>query len=88
LTVTGSTGNFILCLTSVSQLCQIRLSQVNQVLTDFLRRQYTWGGGAQWVARLTRNVEVVGSSPTKGPPCLLEKLYLYWLVLVGSRNRF
>jgi len=24
-----------------------------------------WGGVAQWV--VTRNVEVVGSSPTKGP---------------------
>ena len=25
------------------------------------------GGVAQWVARLTSNVEVVGSSPIKGP---------------------
>ena len=28
-------------------------------------------GVAQWVARLTRNLEVVGSSPIKGPRCLL-----------------
>ena len=27
-----------------------------------------WGGVTQWVARLTRNVEVVGSSPIIGPP--------------------
>ena len=28
---------------------------------------------AQWVARLTRNVEVVGPSPIKGPHCFLEQ---------------
>ena len=28
-------------------------------------------GVTQWFARLTRNVEVVGSSPTKGPRCFL-----------------
>ena len=35
-----------------------------------------------WVARLTRNVEVVGSRPIKGPACFLqqETLPLYWLV--------
>ena len=27
----------------------------------------------QWVARLTRNVEVVRSSPIKGPRCFLEQ---------------
>ena len=31
------------------------------------------GGVAQRVARLTRNVEVVGSSPIKGPRCFLEQ---------------
>ena len=31
------------------------------------------GDVAQWVARLTRNVEVVGSSPIKGPRCFLEQ---------------
>ena len=37
--------------------------------------------------RLTRNVEVVGSSPIKGPRCFLEQDTLP-LVLVGSKNRF
>ena len=47
------------------------------------------GGLTQWVARLTRNVEVVGSSPIKGPVVSLsKKLYPYCLELVGSRNRF
>ena len=31
------------------------------------------GGVAQWVARLTRNVETVGLSPIKGPRCFLEE---------------
>ena len=30
-------------------------------------------GVAHWVARLTRNVEVVGSSPIKCPRCFLEQ---------------
>ena len=43
------------------------------------------GGVAQWVASLTCNVEVVGSSPIKGPVVSLsKKLYPYCLVLVGS----
>ena len=47
------------------------------------------GGVAQWVARLTRNEEVMGSSPINGPVVSLsKKLYPYCLVLVGSRNRF
>ena len=28
---------------------------------------------APWVARLTRNAEVLGSSPIKGPRCFLEQ---------------
>jgi len=49
----------------------------------------TRGGVAQWVEHLTLNVEVMGSSSTKGPRCFLEKkLYPYCLVLVGSRNGF
>ena len=35
-------------------------------------KQYHRGGVAQWVARLTCNVEAVGSSPIKGPRCFLE----------------
>ena len=47
------------------------------------------GGVAQWVTRLTSNVEVGGSSPIKGPVgSLTKKLYPYCLVLVGSRNGF
>ena len=46
-------------------------------------------GVAQWVARRTRNVEIVGSSPIKGPSCFLEQETLpCCLVLVGSRNAF
>ena len=44
------------------------------------------GGVVQWVARLTRNVEALGSSPIKGPRCFLEQETLP--SLVGSRNRF
>ena len=44
---------------------------------------------AQWVARLTRNAEVLGSSPIKGPRCSLSKKSIpYCVVLVGSKNRF
>ena len=35
------------------------------------------------VARLTRNVEVVGSSPTKGPLCFLEQETLPLLLSTG-----
>ena len=35
-----------------------------------------WGGVAQRVARLTRNVEVVGSSPIKDPRCFLEPTHI------------
>ena len=38
---------------------------------------------AQWVARLTRNVEVMGSSPIKGPRCFLEQETLPLLLSTG-----
>ena len=41
------------------------------------------GGLAQWVARLTRNVEVVGSSPIKGTQCFLEQETLPLLLSTG-----
>ena len=41
------------------------------------------GGVAQWVARLTRNVEVVGSIPIKGPHCFLEQETLPLLLSTG-----
>ena len=37
----------------------------------------------QWVARLSRNSEVVGSSPTKGPRCFLEQETLPLLLSTG-----
>ena len=47
------------------------------------------GGVPQWVARLPRNVEVVGSSPIQRPRCFLGQETLpYCLVLVDSRNGF
>ena len=48
------------------------------------------GGGAQWVARLTHNEVVVGSSPIKGPRCFLEQETLPLLLSTGwfqERNR-
>ena len=41
------------------------------------------GGAAQWVARLTRNVKVVGLSPIKGPSCFLEQETLPSLLSTG-----
>ena len=38
--------------------------------------------GAQWVVRLTRNVEAVRSSPIKGPRCFLDQETLP-LLLIG-----
>ena len=54
--------------------------------SDFLYLHYNTclrGGVVQWVARLSRNVEVVGSSFIKGHRC-----FLYCLVLVDSSNGF
>jgi len=45
------------------------------------------GGVAEWVVRLTRIVEVVGSASSKAlVVSLSKKRYPYCLVLVGSRN--
>ena len=41
------------------------------------------GSVAEWVARLTSNVEVVGSSPIKGPQCFLEQETLALLFSTG-----
>ena len=38
---------------------------------------------AQWVARLTRNVEVVDSSAIKGPRCFIEQETLPLLLSTG-----
>ena len=37
----------------------------------------------QWVAHLTGNVKVVGSSPIKGPHCFLEQEALPLLLTTG-----
>jgi len=42
------------------------------------------GGVAQWVARLTRTMEIVGSMPIKGPRCFLEQDTLPLLLSTGS----
>jgi len=42
-----------------------------------------WGGMAKWVARLTRNVEVVGSSTINGPRCFLKQETLPLLLRTG-----
>ena len=41
------------------------------------------GGVAQWVARLTRNVKVVGLCPIKGPRCFLVQETLPLLLSTG-----
>ena len=47
------------------------------------------GGVGQWVACLTRNVEVGVQAPSKAlVVSLSKKLYPYFLVLVGFRNAF
>jgi len=38
---------------------------------------------AQWVSHMTRNVEVVGSSPINGPLCFLEQETLPLLLSTG-----
>ena len=43
----------------------------------------TRGSVAQWVAQLTRNMEVVGSSPIKGPRCFLEQESLPLILSTG-----
>ena len=41
------------------------------------------GGVAQWVARLTHNVEVLSSSPIKDPRCFFEQETLPLLLSTG-----
>ena len=43
---------------------------------------------AHWVACLTRNVEIVGSSPIKGTRCFLVQETLPLLLMVGSMKGF
>ena len=41
------------------------------------------GGVAQWIARLIRNLEVVGSSPIKATCCYIEQETLPLLLSTG-----
>ena len=44
---------------------------------------YLRGGGPHWVARLIRNVEIMGSSPSKGLRCFLEQETLPLMLSTG-----
>ena len=61
------------------------ISKIVERATEYVfGMQETWRGCvAQWVACLTRNVEVVGSSPIKGPRCFLEQEKLPLLLSTG-----
>ena len=57
-------------------------------MCPFVPGQLPGGGVTQWVALLARNVEVVGSSPIKGPRCFLEQETVPLLLSTGSMNGF
>ena len=63
---------------NVGDWCKITVDAAMKLIKACLR-----GGVAQWVARLTHNVEVVGSSPIKLPE---QQTLPNCLVLVVSRN--
>ena len=72
-------GYFLLVLndlTEYSPLCLIMRCFL--VLNECHRGDVT-----QWVALLTRNVKIVGSSPIKGPRCFLEQETLPVLLSTG-----
>ena len=48
-----------------------------------IQTQINKGGVAQWVAHLTRNVEVVKSNPIKSPHCFLKQECLPLLLSTG-----
>jgi len=55
-------------------------------IISFCFREYSYhiqGGVEQWVAHLTHHVEVVGSSPIKGPHFFLEQETLPLLLSTG-----
>ena len=67
----------------------ISTSLINSLLTDISNntnyKGLQRGGVAQRVAHLTRNVEVVDSSPIKGPRCFIEQeTYPHCPVCVAS----
>ena len=54
--------------------------EVNSLQCELTNKR---GSVAQWVARLTRNVEVVGSSPNQRLRCFLEQETLPLLLSTG-----
>ena len=59
------------------KMCYLFSTQLNKFSVNDMRRRGAVG------ARLTRNVEVVGSSPIKGPRCFLEQETLPLLFNTG-----
>ena len=63
--------------------------QINRITTTFIvlvpcsSSKNVMAGVAQWVSRLTRNVDGVGSSPIKGPRCFFEQESLPLLLSTG-----
>ena len=66
----------------IYQDCQVIHTCMSCHVMQYIRK-YVRVGLSQWVARLTRNVEVVGSSPIKGPRCYLEQETLPLLLSTG-----
>ena len=62
---------------AIYTLLKRRISQI------YFRSPFIRGGVEQWGARLTPNVEVVGSSPIKAPRCFLEQETLPLLLSTG-----
>ena len=55
----------------------------NNTRTGMIKNNSKRGGVVQWVACLTRNVEVVCSSPIQGPRCFIEQDALPLLLTKG-----
>ena len=94
-----SISSFFQCYSSADNVCtrhRSRLTKLTKNTTQNVKWIYSrcilqleyWRGVAQWVARLTRNVEIVGSSPIKGPRCFLDQETLSLLLSTGCRNGF
>ena len=66
----------------VNKILQIYILGNANVLNNRRDLQMSRRGVAHWVARLTRNVEVVGSSPIKAPVVSLSKKETLPLLLI------
>ena len=68
----------------ILRFIKIRLKKrYNHKQNYIILNQILRGGVAHWVARLARNVEVVGSSPIKCPRCFLQQEILPLLLSTG-----